>query len=366
MIKKTAVLTLATPLHHGSEKSRNKPEELPLGVKSNYTPHRRLPLVLKNGDAQSIVLVPAISGNSIRHLWRESLVDITLHTLGLKRKDLQKNALEMLVNGGGIDKKDGDKNEEDEEKTTKAKAKKKDAEPSVPVLVRDRETLRAAMPILSLFGCSYGNRMLPGLLKVGWAIPALKQTEHITNIASNISYSEDMTSFQLGTRNDSLRYDYEQHDEEEEVKVQSRQSIYYMEVVSAGIPFAHSYSIDEISTPIERSALQLAIDLFKNKPYLGGKSSTGHGEVQTDKWYEDLDVSSSLYIQFLKDNRDVIVEYLNIWNSPEKVVKLIVNKERIEFPTDLSTELDRLITEREAALQKELDKTFEKFMGDVK
>lgn len=360
MIKKTAVLTLATPLHHGSEKGRIKPETLPLGAKNNYTPHRRLPMLLQNGETQSIVLVPAVSGNSIRHLWRESLVDITLHTLGLTRKDLPKNILEILISGGGMDSGDGTKNEGEEEKTEKAKAKKKAIEPNVPILVRDRETLRAVMPIISLFGCSYGNRMLPGLLKVGWAVPALKQTEHITNIPSNISYSEDITSFQLGTRHDSLRY------ENENDEFKSRQSIYYMEVVSAGIPFAHSYSIDEYSTPIERSALQLAINLFKNKPYLGGKASTGHGEVHTDKWYEDLEESPSLYLDFLKGNRDVIVEYLNIWNSPEKIVKMVSGKETIEFPEDLSVELDRLVKEREAASMNELSKAFKNLTGDVK
>src|SRR5699024_1215946 len=96
-MNRTAVLTLSTPLHHGSEKPRIKPDNLPLGAINNYTPHRRLPVLLKSGDVQSIAEVPAVSGNSIRHLWRESLVDITLYTLGLKRRDLDRNILEILV-----------------------------------------------------------------------------------------------------------------------------------------------------------------------------------------------------------------------------------------------------------------------------
>ncbi len=348
MIDRSAVLTLATPLHHGSERSRIKPETLPAGAKNNYTPHRRLPVLLKNGDVQSVTLVPVVSGNSIRHLWRESLVDVTLHTLGLKRKDLPKNVLETLVSGGGMDAADAKKNVEEEEKLEKAKSRKKAIQPSVPILVRDRITLRAAVPILSLFGCSYGNRMLPGLVKVGWAIPALKQTEHITNIESSIPYSEDITSFQLMTRHDLFK-------EEMEEEQKSRQSIYYMEVVSPGIPFAHSYSID-LSTPVERSAMQLAIDLFKENPYLGGKSSTGHGKVKTDQWYANLDESPSLYIEFLEKNRDVLVEYIKLWNKPEQIVKVENGKEEIEFPQDLSVELDRLVSERDKAIQHELSK----------
>src|SRR5699024_5066231 len=106
MVNRTAVLTLSTPLHHGSEKPRIKPDNLPLGAINNYTPHRRLPVLLKSGDVQSIVDIPAVSGNSIRHLWRESLVDITLYTLGIKRKDLGRNILETLVSGGGMEARD--------------------------------------------------------------------------------------------------------------------------------------------------------------------------------------------------------------------------------------------------------------------
>ncbi|MEL3959631.1 hypothetical protein NST17_20980 [Caldifermentibacillus hisashii] len=353
MIERSAVLTLSAPLHHGSEKSRIKPETLPAGAKNNYTPHRRLPVLLKNGDISTITLIPAVSGNSIRHLWRESLVDVTLHTLGLKRKDLEKNILETFVSGGGMDASDAAKNDSEEEKQEKAKSKKNALKPSVPILVRDRETLRAAVPMLSLFGCSYGNRMLPGLVNVGWAIPALKQTEHITNVPSSLPYTEDLTSFQILTRHDPLRDEMDENQK-------SRQSIYYIEVVSPGVPFAHTYSINKFSTPIERSALQLAIDLFKENPYLGGKGSIGNGKVKTDQWYDDLDVSSNLYLEFLRENKDILVEYIHLWNKPEKLVQLKNGKEEIEFPSDLSQELDRLVKEREVTIQKEIQKQAER------
>lgn len=52
MIKRTAILTTASPLAHGSERSRIKPYELPKGVENNYTPLRRLPVLLKFADTQ--------------------------------------------------------------------------------------------------------------------------------------------------------------------------------------------------------------------------------------------------------------------------------------------------------------------------
>lgn len=358
MIKREAVLTLATPLHHGTDKSRVKPGNLPAGVKNNYTPHRRLPLLLKFDSGREVIeQVPVVSGNSIRHQWRESLVDVTLYILGLTRKDLPKNILETFVSGGGMDSADAIKNDEEEEKVEITKSKKKILQPSVPILVRDRETLRATNPLLSLFGCSYGNRMLPGLVKVGWAIPVLKETQHITKVDSNLNFSADLTSFQMATRHDPLR-----NDMDDEYK--SRQSIYSLEVVGAGVPFAHSFSID-LATPVERAAMQLAINLFKENPYLGGKASTGHGQFTTDNFYEDLNESPALYIQFLKDNRDVLVEYIKLWNKPEKIVNVVNKKEVLEFPKDLSIELDRLVREREDAIQIELGKSFQHITGLV-
>lgn len=354
-IERNAVLTLTSPLHHGAEKSRIKPENLPEGAKNNYQPHRRLPLLLKNEDGANIVEIPAVSGNSIRNRLRNILTEVTLHILNIEKKDLPKNVLETFTSGGGMDAADAEKNENEEEKQEKAKSKKKAIEPSVPILIRDRETLRAAIPMLSLFGCSYGNRMVESIAKVGWAIPAFKQTEHITNVKSDIPYSSDITSFQLTTRMAT-------RDDHMSDEFKSRQGIFYVEVTSPGIPFHHWYRLEN-STPIERSAMQLAIDLFKENAFLGGKSGTGMGKVSTDQWYEDLDVDSSLYIDFLKKNKDVIVEYINLWNQPEKIVRVENKKEVIEFPTDLSVELDRLIKEREEMLLEERRKKYEKLVN---
>src|SRR5699024_5984471 len=116
MVNRTAALTLSTPLHDGSEKPRIKPDNLPVGAINNYTPHRRLPVLLKSRDVQTIVDIPAVSGNSIRHLWRESLVDVTLYTLGQKRKDQAHNMFETLVKQGVQEPKDTSKTKEESEK----------------------------------------------------------------------------------------------------------------------------------------------------------------------------------------------------------------------------------------------------------
>lgn len=332
-MKNSAILRLTSPLHQGSEKSRTTPTELPQGVGTNYTPHRRLPITLKIGNRETITPLPAVSGNSIRHNLRESLVDVFLTAIDFDKAELSGTILEMLTNGGGMDKKDELKNEKDEAKNG-----------SAPLLIRNRETLRALMPTLSLFGCSYGNRMLEGILDIGWAIPALKETSHLTRYESSVSYSTDLTSYELGTRTNAL---------ELEEGEKSKQSLYYNEVVSAGTPFYHFYKFKHLSSPIERSAMQLAIDLFKENGSLGGKSSVGYGHFEAIEWYADLDVSSGLYLDWLEKNKETIKAYIKLWDKPEQLVKVVKGKQTVEFPENLVPELDRLVQERKDYIQAE-------------
>lgn len=350
MIQKTkAIFTLTSPLHTGAEQSRVRPEHLPQGAESNYTPHRRLPVVLQYEGHQDIVKLPAVSGNTIRHVLRESLVDPTLTFLGLQRRDLPKNILEMLVSGGGMDTSDVKKDEKEKEAATKIAG---EHDGNMPILVRDRETLRSVFPILSLFGASYGNRMLPGLLRIGWAIPALRETAHITGHHSDVSYSADIFSYQLGTRHDPVSDAPNQSE--------SRQSIYYFEVVSPGIPFSHEITLD-LMTDVERGALQLALDRFQMEGKIGGKTGTGLGFFTMTEKYEQVG-NPSVYMDWLKENKAVIIDYLDIWNSPQKVVK---KDQTIAFPDGISKELDRLVEERQAKLSEAYQQFYATIGGSV-
>lgn len=329
-IKSSAILKLTSPLHTGSEQARIAPADLPQGASTNYVPLRRLGTTMMIAGKETISMLPAVSGNSIRHKLREILVDITLSALDLDKEALKKNVLEMFVSGGGMDAADAKKNDKDEENVGKGK---------YPILVRDRQTLRAAIPQISLFGCSYGNRMLKGLVEVGWALPALQETKHITGYDSPIHYNKDLTSFQLGTRHDTLTDRLEEGEK-------SKQSIYYTEVLATGVPLYHEIHLDEYSTPIERSALQLAIELFLENGTLGGKSSSGYGFFNVEKNYEPFSKDSSLYIKWLNKNKDVIRDYILAWDKPELIVKREGNKDSIQFPETTDEGLTRLVNEQ--------------------
>lgn len=348
MHKRTALFTLLSPLHHGSERPEVRPEGLPKNSGENYTPHRKIPISLELPDnTRHIVHLPAVSGNHIRHKLRELLVDPTLQILGLSRKDLSKSVLQMFTNGGGMDASDVKKNEKG----------------NVPLLVRSRETLRAALPPLSLFGASYGNRMLEGLVNVGWAIPALKETEHITGVKSEQRWNRGMTSYQILTRSDTVPDENEIANgaEEGDEEKKSRQAIYYVEVVSPGLVFTHWVEFKTYSTPIERAALQLALDRFKDQPYLGGKSSIGQGLISTDQWYEPLDEPAKTYLQWLDKHKETIRSYILLWDKPEELARK--DKKGVEWPADLAQRLDDLIKEREEMIQQELEKEVRQMAG---
>jgi CRISPR/Cas system CSM-associated protein Csm3 (group 7 of RAMP superfamily) len=75
-----------------------------------------------------------------------------------------------------------------------------------------------------------------------------------------------------------------------------------------GTKFYHWFAL-EYPNDIELSCFAHAMELFKSSPYVGGKSGTGHGEIEFH--YEGLEeLDPSAYLQFLEDKKDEIVQLL--------------------------------------------------------
>jgi len=337
-IKVESRFVLRSPLHHGKEKNIIKPLGLPEKAGNNYSPHKTERFTLRYPEGDIIVDLPVVSGNSIRHKLRNLLLVVTLKALGLDFTTLSKVVRDVFTNGGGLDK--GDKDKNDKEKNTKEKESESDSKSkNVPLLIRDQETLRALFPMVSLFGTAYGNRMLHGLVQIGIATPLFKENEHTTQKKSNLRYTDDILYYQMATRTETNRDAMKEGDV-------SQQNIYYYEVASAGIEFAHTISGEGLSD-LELSAMQLALEEFKKHAYLGGKTGTGYGQISTDDWYDDLGVSSELYLNWLKENRETILEYLDCWDKPEKIVK---SDKKLEWDEKLVVRLDKLVKERQSNL----------------
>ena len=81
---------------------------------------------------------------------------------------------------------------------------------------------------------------------------------------------------------------------------------YDMQALSAGAKLISSIVIEN-SNDIEESCLESIIEKFKEMPYIGGKSATGHGEVEIT--YEGSK-NSSLYYDYLEQNKEEIRNWL--------------------------------------------------------
>ena len=90
---------------------------------------------------------------------------------------------------------------------------------------------------------------------------------------------------------------------------QAHQMKYEFETLIRGTRFTHEFVLENCNN-IERSCFKRMIDLWNERPYLGGKSSTGYGKIKLD--YPDINtLSNKAYLDYLNDNKDKITVFLD-------------------------------------------------------
>lgn len=165
--------------------------------------------------------------------------------------------------------------------------------------VGDKRKMREMCPPLALFGTALGDQIPEGKMKVGIFKPVCKETQDYTGLNSDKSFY-DMLGETFYTRRDDLKSkdynitDATKHDNAVQMK-------YEMQGLSAGTELV-SRIIIENSNEVEESCLKSIIEKFKEIPYIGGKSATGHGEVDVECNIDTTDV----YYQYLEKNKEEI------------------------------------------------------------
>lgn len=220
--------------------------------------------------------VPVYTGNAFRGQLRRIAMRDFLEKLGIAEEGISAKLYYMLFTGGALT--SGSRYTE----------------------TGSKRELRRMCPPLALFGSAIGDQIPEGKMKVGIFKPACKETASFTKIDSDISFY-DMLEENFYTRRDDLKSkdfninDDAKHDNAVQMK-------YEQQNLSAGSILV-SRIIIENENEVERSCLASILQRFKEVPFIGGKSSVGHGEVEL---MEDSDVDVNIYDSYLEENREEI------------------------------------------------------------
>ncbi|HPQ05402.1 MAG TPA: RAMP superfamily CRISPR-associated protein [Methanothermobacter sp.] len=252
------LITAISPIHHGGSEDYGT-------VKTILT----LPYLTDDGE---IIEVPVIHGNAIRGYLRRLIMQDYLDIIEYELKNPK--LYHTLFTGGLLE--------------------SKKAGGQVDAKLRDE--IRASIPPISLLGTAIGNQMIQGKLKVDIAVP-------VTNELHGAPLeSPELVGRDYGTRLDDLR-EYREEDE------QATQMKYEFEIIKAGTRFRHEFVLQDANT-VERGCFIRALNLWGQRPFIGGKSGAGYGriKIEYDNW-ESKDEQP--YLNYLSEEKDELGAYLD-------------------------------------------------------
>jgi len=252
--------TAVSPISHG--------DEMTLSVISPFRKQK----IYHEGK---YIDVPVVSGNSMRGGGlRRLAIKRMLEMLDVPVESLSQSCYYFLLNGGAL------------------------TSGGVETDVDKTLTIRSKLPLISLLGSATGNIMLSGRISVGLIYVVGKETKQLTNIESDNSVNKFLDTI-FYTRKDD--YEKEKVDKTSQMKYES-------EVLIPGTPLSQ-YIYLYTNSELEQSAFGFMMNVFKEKPQLGGKANVGHGfvDVSCDKEFPD----DKTFIDFLNENKEDIKDYLN-------------------------------------------------------
>lgn len=267
-IKIDGLIEAKTPIFHGGDE------------KTGSTPILRTITVYNSKENKNYIL-PYISGNSIRGKLRRLIIHDFFSNLNYE-PDLKMH--HIFYSGGVLE-------------STEQMYGNVDLEL--------RKKIRDFIIPISLFGASIGNQILAGKLQIGHIFPICLEyrdflPEKFKIEQSNISVRL-FTDDSFITRRDDLNVEKDKDEQAVQMKVD-------YECFIPGTKFYHWMALD-YPTDIESSCFGRLLNLFKENPFLGGRSAQGDGEIRFQ--YEPEFVDDSLYLKFLENKKEDIIKTLD-------------------------------------------------------
>lgn len=261
------VVTALSSISHGGGESNGVTAQL-----------RREKFVQPNGAVERI---PVISGNSFRGILRDTGMFQMLRMLGYgvdeEKKEvggLSLQAFYFLFSGGALV-----------------------STGSGALDIDYFRKMKATIPLISLFGGAAGNAIMPGKIKIGKLIPISNETVHLLpekfsqeKTESIWEYcQEEMYTRKDDEKNDRLRRMLPGGSNAPAIKEKGapQQMMYNVETLAAGTRFYWRLILEDVND-IEFEAFLSTLLEFSKRPYIGGKSAVGHGEVaiNLENWIE--------------------------------------------------------------------------------
>lgn len=265
------VFTLRSPLSHIGESL------------STQTFLIQEPIIQPNGEIEEVF---SYNGNAWRGALRDNAASYMLDKLSADGNDNARVPLDMfhlLFTGGRIG---GDQS----------------------IDIEQARRIRAAVPMLSMWGGGVGNQIMAGKMRVSncyplcaEALPVLPDFWHLD--AGRVSYSDMTFDKEFSRMDDTKREDLRVYlpapdsagliEGSTKKKTKSGGEVADQMRMKSELlaPGARLYSEIDIlgASEVELGALVSAIHAWSRSPHLGGQANKGHGKVRLDYRIKDLD-----------------------------------------------------------------------------
>lgn len=233
--------------------------------------------------------IPVYSGNGFRGQFRRIAMRDYLEKLGIADEGISEKLYYTLFTGGSLA--GGSRYEE----------------------VGNRRRLREMCPPLALLGTAIGDQILQGKMKSPIFLPICKETAEYTGEESDISFY-DMLEEVFYTRKDDLKSVEYNVTQDEKKKENPTQMKYEMQCLSAGTELTGTIIVENVNE-VEESMVNATLKKLQETPFIGGKSSAGHGEVDIN--YDEL-ANKEIYCNYLEENKEEIRQWIR---EVEKALK---------------------------------------------
>jgi hypothetical protein len=278
-IKKMPMYLIAkAPIHHGGDQETG-----------SETMFRRLEYIINN---QSIA-IPIIHANALRGIWRRLIMDDLAKLLDMGYKDdaefqVSKDVYQALFTGGNF-KSVGEKD-------------------SGKIYIQFKRDIRKYVPPIKLLGTAFMTQQIESIFSLDQIIPICEELYEGGYLPDdipdefqdklNLSVFEFM-EFMYQTRRDTIG-------EKREEGEQAIQMYFKYEVMKPGTILQTNLKLVDYNE-IDLSCLARILELWRANPIIGAHGAVGLGRVDPQI---EIDATSDTYVNYIKDNRDEIIEFL--------------------------------------------------------